>query len=190
VVRGILSLLASVAPSVLCPVVLLIGTKRAFSAGELKPTSSWFLGLIEFITSVWLISAHLLRTRHDSGFDVGRQRLGVEGLSHYDEIAVDEIWHPGLFPCRFVRACAVNGCSLGFRRTRLHDKDASTVGLTESLGRLSRNCRFESRSRCGSNRSNRLRTVGRSWTHRRGASCPSACDWGGDHRRSGRLYHD
>src|SRR5260370_29123244 len=62
-------------------------------------------------------SADVLHICHDSESGIGLQRFGVEGPSHYDEIAVYEIQHLRCLPCGYLRALTIHRRSHGFRVT-------------------------------------------------------------------------
>lgn len=110
--------------------------------------------------------ADVLHICHDSESGIGLQRFGVEGPSHYDEIAVYEIQHRRCLPCGYLRARTVDRRSHGFRVTRPRFQGGSIIEFTASFAQLFGDSRVESHTRGGADRSNRVRTVGRPWTHR------------------------
>src|SRR6266851_112614 len=132
--------------------------------------------------------ADVLHVRHDSKFGVGRQSLGLERVSHYDEIAVDEIRYR-LSACSHLRALTIDSRSHGCRCTRPHLKSACIIELTASFGQLSRSRHLESFTGGGPDCGQWVWPLGRSWTRHR-ANRPPACHWHGGHPAiaDGRIF--
>jgi hypothetical protein len=78
----------------------------------------------------------VLHIHHDRRFGIGRQSLGLEGLSRYDEVAVDEIRHRCLSACSYLRARTVEPISQLRAMVRNLNSGDSVVLQVERKGRF------------------------------------------------------